>query len=291
MRDALTPSWSDVVRPVELRTRDLDTLDARRGPAAVDEVLRILVDLQEVFDGSGNPAAGFNHLYIATTTKVAERLAAREFLAPEFICALDVRFALRYLAAVRGMALDPDTVARSWQVALDPGEDASLMARMAAGVNAHINFDLPFALLSALRQTAPGQGRFPAGPRDLFAGLWADGEPSAEYRDYAEVNEIFYALLPQALDFATAHDGYLRWIYRLGGVRDDAGLLIEAARRLAWVVCENHLWPIPADEPRALRRRERWLDWMVSRLGAEMLGPLGHIAFGAAGDAPGDAAA
>ena len=80
------------------------------------------------------------------------------------------------------------------------------MARTAAGVNAHINFDLPFALLAALR----GAVTFPA------AGA------SPEYRDYLQVNEIFYALLPEALDFTVGHDGFLRWLYRLADVRDNA---------------------------------------------------------------------
>jgi hypothetical protein len=159
------------------------------------------------------------------------------------------------------------------------------MARMAAGVNAHINFDLPFALLAALRsqQAEHGATAFPAGPREFLD--FDDDEPSAEFRDYAEVNEIFHALLPQALEFTTANDAFRRWLYRLGGVRVDAELLIAAARRVAWVVCENHLWPIPADESRALRRRERWIDWLVSRLGAEMVGPVGYLAFGAPEDA------
>jgi Family of unknown function (DUF5995) len=276
MRDTAL-CWSDIARPVELRTRDLNALGALRGPAAVDEVLRILRELQEVFDGSGCPAAGFNHLYVATTTQVAERLAAAAFRAPDFVCALDLQFALRYLAAVRGMATGDDDVPRSWQVALDPDEDASPLARMAASVNAHVNFDLPFALLAAVRDAAS----FPAGPRDLFDDIFDAAEPGDEYHDYAAVNGIFHELLPQALDFATAHDGFLRWLYRLGGVRDDAELLITAARRMAWVVCENHLWPLRAAEPRALRRRERRIDWLVSRLGAEMLGPAGELAFGA----------
>ncbi len=296
LRAASAPSWSDIARPVELRTGDLSVLALRRGPEAVDAVLAVLHDLQDVFESRGGragaAAAGFNGLYIATTTKVAERLAAGGFRAPAFICALDLQFALRYLAAVRGMALDAPSVPLAWQVALDPRADASPMARMAAGVNAHINFDLPFALLAALRD-AP---TFPAGPRDLLDGDGgADDEPSPEYRDYAEVNEIFHALLPQALEFATAHDGFLRWLYRLGDVRGDAQMLIEAARRMAWVVCENHLWPIPADERRALRRRERFLDWLVARLGAEMLSPVGHLVFGvpedAVTDSPDDAAA
>jgi hypothetical protein len=66
-------------------------------------------------------------------------------------------------------------------------------------------------------------------------------------------------------------------------VRDDAEELIELARRLAWLVCEHHLWPIT--DAGALHRREGRLDWLVSRLGAEMLGPAGEVVFGATADA------
>ena len=258
---------SDIAGAVELRTRDLDGLTALDGPAAVDAVLRILTELQDVLAGSGSPAAGFHHLYVATTTEVARRLAAGAFEAPAFICALDARFAVRYLSAVRAMATGAD-VPRSWQVVLDARTEASLMARTAAGVNAHINFDLPFALLATLRD-AP---EFPAMP------------DSPEYRDYLEVNDIFYDLLPQALDFTVGHDAFLGWLYRLADARDNAEQLIELARRLAWLVCENHLWPVPAVEVRALRRREGWIDWLVAQLGEEMLGPSGHLLLGGAAD-------
>ena len=174
---------------------------------------------------------------------------------------------MRYLGAVRAMATGAD-VPRSWQVVLDARTEASLMARTAAGVNAHINFDLPFALLATLR----GAPEFPATP------------DSPEYRDYLKVNDIFYDLLPQALDFTVGQDGFLGWLYRLADVRDNAEQLIEIARRLAWLVCENHLWSIPADEIRALRRREGWIDWLVAQLGEEMVGPAGHLIFGLAAD-------
>ena len=254
---------SDIAGAVELRTRDLDGLTALDGHAAVEEVLRILSELQDVFAGSGSPAAGFHHLYVATTTEVARRLAAGAFEAPAFICALDARFAVRYLSAVRAMATGAD-VPRSWQVVLDARTEASLMARTAAGVNAHINFDLPFALLATLR----GAPVFPS----------AAGSP--EYRDYLKVNDIFYDLLPQALDFTVGHDSFLSWLYRLLDVRDNAEQLIELARRMAWLVCENHLWSVPVDEIRALRRREGWIDWLVAQLGEEMIGPAGHLVFG-----------
>jgi Family of unknown function (DUF5995) len=258
---------SDIAAAVELRTRDLGRITALDGHAAVDEVLRILSALQDVFAGSGSPATGFHHLYVATTTEIAERLTAGAFEAPAFICALDARFAVRYLSAVRAMATGAD-VPRSWRVVLDGDTDASLMARTAAGVNAHINFDLPFALLATLRG----------------APVFPDASSSPEYRDYLQVNEIFYELLPQALDFTIGQDGFLGWLYRLGDVRDNAEQLIEIARRLAWLVCENHLWPIPSVDVRALRRRESWIDWLVAQLGEEMVGPSGHLVFGPAAD-------
>jgi hypothetical protein len=90
----MAPRW-DIAGAVELRTRDLDGIIALDGHAAVDEVLRILCELQDVFAGSNSPAAGFHHLYVATTSELARRLAVGAFEAPAFICALDARFAVR----------------------------------------------------------------------------------------------------------------------------------------------------------------------------------------------------
>jgi hypothetical protein len=184
-----------------------------------------------------------------------------------------VEFAARYFDALRAWA-GPDAsphCPRVWAGLFQriPGPDCRPLPAACAGVNAHINFDLPFALLATLRN-AP---EFPATP------------DSPEYRDYLEVNDIFYDLLPQALDFTVGHDAFLGWLYRLADARDNAEQLIEFARRLAWLVCESHLWPIPADEVRALRRREGWIDWLVAQLGEEMVGPAGHLVFGVAAEA------
>src|SRR4029078_2084802 len=108
------------------------------------------------------------------------------------------------------------------------------VARAAACVIASMNFAPPFALLATLRRTP----EFPATP------------DSPEYRDYLKVNDIFYDLLPQALDFTVGHDSFLSGLYRLLDVRDNAEQLIELARRMAWLVCENHLWSVPVDEVR-----------------------------------------
>ena len=90
-------------------------------------------------------------------------------------------------------------------------------------------------------------------------------EASPEYRDYLQVNEIFYALLPEALDFTVGHDGFRSWLFRLADVRDNAEHVIEIARRLAWLVCENHLWPIPAAEAEGAPA-SRKLDRLVRSL-------------------------
>ena len=206
---------------------------------------------------------GFHHLYVATTTEVAQRLAAGAFEAPAFICALDARFAVRYLSAVRAMAVGAD-VPRSWRVVLDAARRRRCWPAPPPGSTRTSTS----TCRSRCSRRCAGAQEFPA------------AETSPEYRDYLQVNEIFYELLPQALDFTVGQDGFLGWLYRLADVRDNAEQLIEIARRLAWLVCENHLWPIPAGETRALRRREGWIDWLVAQLGEEMLGPAGHLIFG-----------
>ena len=103
---------------------------------------------------------------------------------------------------------------------------------------------------------------------------------SPEYRDYLQVNEIFYALLPEALDFTVGHDGFRSWLFRLADVRDNA----EHAHRDRPSPGVAGVREPPVADPgrrgRVLRRRASLIDWFVAQLGAEMLGPAGHLLFG-----------
>jgi Family of unknown function (DUF5995) len=97
--------------------------------------------------------ACFSRMYLAVTREVALRIGAGFFADPDFMRRLDVVFANLFFAAVDGWALDPPSVPRSWAVLFarrgDP--DIAPLQFALAGLNAHINHDLPSALVATCR--------------------------------------------------------------------------------------------------------------------------------------------
>jgi hypothetical protein len=93
--------------------------------------------------------AAFNRMYLRVTELVRDRLVEGWFGNPAFVTRLDLVFAGLYLDAVR--AGTPDA---SWQPLftnrLQPGRVPIQFAL--AGMNAHINHDLPLAVVTTCRQ-------------------------------------------------------------------------------------------------------------------------------------------
>jgi hypothetical protein len=96
--------------------------------------------------------AVFNRVYLAVTEAVGERLAAGRFTDPRAAATLDVRFALRYLAAVDAAAAErrpPACWRPLFQYRGHPGVRPLQFAL--AGINAHIGHDLALAVVDACR--------------------------------------------------------------------------------------------------------------------------------------------
>lgn len=191
--------------------------------------------------GELDAIACFSRLY----TIITETIDARPFADREFLVRLDVEFARRYfdalLAHVRGAA------PQSWRVLFDRRTDPSVdPARFAAaGVNAHVNYDLAAALLA----TWPD---FP--PNDLRHG------------DYDGVNDVFAArmehlreLFGSALSRGPLDDG----ANRLGD------LLVRATRTLAWDLAMR-AWTAP-DRTAAATSLDRELDRVTAVVGRAVL--------------------
>jgi Family of unknown function (DUF5995) len=95
--------------------------------------------------------ARFNELYLAVTRAVGREAAAGEFEDATFLTRLDVVFADLYFAAV-----DADEAGRRAGHAWRPLFDARRRPKVAplqfalAGMNAHINHDLPVALVATM---------------------------------------------------------------------------------------------------------------------------------------------
>jgi len=101
---------------------------------------------------SGDPRRFFHATYLRTTRAVGAELAAGGFLDAAWVERWDVVFAGLYLDALEA-GLQGGRVAGPWAAAFaaaHPGGALSPMRHVLLGMNAHINYDLPQALLAVI---------------------------------------------------------------------------------------------------------------------------------------------
>ncbi|MDQ6614566.1 MAG: DUF5995 family protein [Actinomycetota bacterium] len=203
--------------------------------------------------GKHDGVACFDYLYTIITKNVlrcvqdhARRQDDPRFYDQEFMACLDVAFANRYLAAM-GKGDPPRFQPRCWQALLDHREtrDISPLIFAVAGVNAHVNFDLPFALITACLTLG----------RELESG--------SNHADYQGINTIFANHMQQLRHhfedrYQKGFDQAL--IARIENLLGD--LVVVVARDLAWVTA-TRLWRIHEDEAKLLRM-EKSRDRLVA---------------------------
>lgn len=124
--------------------------------------------------------ACFNRMYLQVTESVRSQVDTGDFADPEFMARLDVVFANLYFDAVNALSVSEDDQPVAWRPLLrlrDDGEIQPLQFAL-AGMNVHINHDLPLAVVATCleRSTAPTDG--------------------AHHADYEKVNTILDRLEP-----------------------------------------------------------------------------------------------
>jgi hypothetical protein len=167
----------------------------------------------------------FTRLYTIITQNVLDtvegRKEQRSFKDPKFLTLLDLEFARRYFAAIKAYEAGDRNTPRAWTVLFDRRRDQSVghVNFAAAGVNAHVNYDLTFALLET----------------------WKTYPPNPDRRsDYDQVNEIF----AEEMDDLREDFGAFLAETREGGLLDRFGneasdLLVRVTRGLAWDAAEE----------------------------------------------------
>ena len=132
-----------------------DLVAALRGAPAqsVAEVIAVMNAIEASLplpDGIGY----FNKLYKTVTERVAVCIADGTFTAPEYVEQLDVVFANLYFAALKTFITDRDQTPRAWYPLFShTGSKGIAPIQFAlAGMNAHINRDLPVAVVTVSEQ-------------------------------------------------------------------------------------------------------------------------------------------
>jgi hypothetical protein len=221
MIEHATAAWPTSMIGVAERVR---RLDRDRPPAAVVErLLEIERELGGYRVGGRrrlrrrrDGVAAFNYMYLCVTEEVMR--ARSRFEAPEFVDRLAVVFAEYYLVAYDATTAG-EWVSRAWAPLFEQRHEkgpAPIQFAL-AGLNAHINNDLAWALLQAWDE-------FAVVPR----------EDSPEWRDFSAVSDCLERVQDEVR--STLESGFMRWLNRALGRLDDvvANVSIARAREEAW---------------------------------------------------------
>ena len=184
----------------------------------------------------------FNHLYLEVTRSVDHAVTTETFRDRAFLERLDVIFANLYFDAVAADSLDSKRVPGAWRPLFECRHRAGILPIQfaLAGMNAHINRDLPAGIVASYVAT--------------------DGSPTqggVRYDDFNKVNDLLEAVEEEIKgQFST---GIVAIVDAVGGDADDAVAMwkVRAARETAWTNAEV-LW--------ALRTKPVLRDAFFSRL-------------------------
>jgi hypothetical protein len=187
-------------------------------PATVDDVLALMQRLDDTLPATDG-LKWFNRLYMMVTARVDAAPPPGGWRNAAWLMHLDVVFAARYFDALSRWLRGAPDVPRSW-AALFEHRFTSNIERVQfalAGMNAHINYDLSLALVTA----------------NQSLGHWPS-HAGAEHDDFERVNGILERVLPEALEFLA--------VGVLGQLAQDTGRIgrllaiwnVRAARDLAW---------------------------------------------------------
>jgi hypothetical protein len=232
--------------------------DVLRAPPAarIEGVLERMLAIEAALPPADGVAC-FNRLYRAVTEAVQQTTAA-DFADARFVRWLDVAFANLYFRALAAFVLGRGRVPHAWlplfRARSEPGI-APLQFAL-AGMNAHINRDLPVALLETCtaREVPPRHG-------------------SAQHADFGRVDRLL-----EEVEARVKHE----YAVGLVGVADEAlGRLddvlaiwkVSQARQAAWVHAETlwHLRELPFAGARHLAILDRTVGFAGRGLLARVL--------------------
>jgi hypothetical protein len=227
------------------------------GPAArITEVvarLRAIVGALPPDDG----LRAFTALYLAVTEAVEQAAKPGGFEDARFVRWLDVVFANLYFDALRNALVVGGPVPKAWAPLLRArGKRGVLPLQFAlAGMNAHINRDLPLALVRTC------EGRSVELKRR-----------SPQQRDFRAINALLVGVEAQ-VKAQLVTDALRDFDVALGELDDVVAMWkVERARESAWNHAET-LWAL-RDAPQLSARFLRTLDRMVGFAGRGLLRPI-----------------
>jgi len=205
----------------------LALLANRAAFATIGEVIQVMQGLDHLLL-SNDGLKWFNLLYLHVTQAVYEKPPPGGWHDQKWLTQLDITFAQLYFDALVSSCNDPTKVPRAWMALFEARDNPGIerVQFALAGINAHINHDLPLAVV----QTGKGLQIPP-------------DRNSREYSDFENVNSVLSKVMPGTLNVLATG--------MLGELAQDAGTIgrllamwsVQTARDTAWTNGEL-LWEL-----------------------------------------------
>ncbi|MFN2517905.1 MAG: DUF5995 family protein [Jatrophihabitantaceae bacterium] len=123
------------------------------GSGLVDDVVAQMQARLDVLPAASSRRP-FLSTYMRTTQAVGDAVESGTFLDPEWVERWDVAFAELYLGAYDAFVTGESyAVPRPWRLAFTAPDDLPALRHVLLGINAHVNYDLPQAMLSVISPT------------------------------------------------------------------------------------------------------------------------------------------
>jgi uncharacterized protein DUF5995 len=216
----------------------------QRPPAkTMDDVIARMREIAKALPAPDGIAC-FNRMYLEVTLGVAGQAQQGAFADADWITALDVVFANRYFAAVDALSSPATEQPAAWRplLAARGNDDIEPIQFALAGMNVHINNDLPLAVVAtcADRGTAPTDGPHHEDYQRVDALLDASEQSireSFEQRAVRDADRHVAAVLNLVCNWSMNESRDVAWdtALALWAVRDNAvatRLMTDALARL-----------------------------------------------------------
>ena len=136
--------------PPDMDDEALSPLHVPCGPvSSIAEAVTVMTSISAALP-SVDGLACFNRMYLIVTNTVLSEISSSTFYGdPAFMAHLDVVFVNLYLEAIDGFWAEPSVAPRCWSALLANRSDPHIapMQFALAGMSAHINHDLPIAVV------------------------------------------------------------------------------------------------------------------------------------------------
>jgi hypothetical protein len=176
---------------------------------------------------AGDDRRIFLSVYATMTKAIHDAIVDGRFMDPAWTATLTTRFATLYFDAEQAWEEGSDDCPKPWCAAFAAAGRArvSVIEHALLGINAHIVYDLPFAVAAAMRESG-----------DVVAGRLQGDTLARRRHDYEVVNHILVETITAAQGVLATESRLSAWLDMLALRLDEyaAEALLRASRTQGW---------------------------------------------------------